>query len=264
MIKTIILDCKNSLRNYAFVIIDTDNNDCALIDSLDNQIIFDYLHHNQLNLRYILNTHHHNDHVGGNFKLRDLYNCDIYGNSSDKHRIKGITHCVDAGHIISLFNNKLQFKIMSLDGHTVGHIGFYSEKKKWLFCGDTLFNLGCGRRFEGTNEQYYQTLQKISTLPSDTLIYATHEYTVDNIAFAKKIIPNYYHNYQEFLDYCTKQINKRINLEPTIPFILEEQLKFNPFLLVDNSIIRDSLNQNNMQSYELFGYLRTLKDNFLT
>jgi hydroxyacylglutathione hydrolase len=258
----IILDCKNTLKNYAFIIVNKDNNHCALIDTVDTDIILDYLNDNHLILKYILNTHHHHDHIGGNLKLQHHFNCDIYGNAQDKHRISGITHPVHAGDMITLFDGLLNFKVIPCDGHTIGSIAYYADDKNWLFSGDTLFNLGCGRRFEGTSEQFYNTLQTIASLPDKTLIYGSHEYTLDNIAFAKTVISADYEYYSDFLDYCHQQYIQRENNIPTIPFTLESQKKFNPFLLCDNSTIQKALQQKNRHHSDIFGHMRLLKDNF--
>ncbi|MFT6262411.1 MAG: hydroxyacylglutathione hydrolase [Dasania sp.] len=259
----VILDCQNALKNYAFIIIDDNNRDCALIDTVDTHIIVDYLQEHHLNLKYILNTHHHNDHIGGNLHLKSLYDCQIFGNKHDQERINGITNPVNECDIIALFDNKLQFQVMNFDGHTMGHIGFYAKKQQWLFSGDTIFNLGCGRRFEGTSEVFYQTLKSIANLPEDTLIYAAHEYTLDNITFAKSVMPQNHPDYQAFLNYCDLQKAKRTNNTPTIPFNVQSQKKFNPFLLCDNVAIKNCISNNAMlEASEIFSIMRTLKDNF--
>jgi len=117
-----VLDCQTTLKNYAFIIIDEATNDCALIDTLDSPTLFNFIKNNNLNLKYILNTHHHNDHIGGNLIFKELYpQCKIFGNYNDKDRIKGITHPVLPHDTINLFNNKLQFNVINLDGHTMGH-----------------------------------------------------------------------------------------------------------------------------------------------
>lgn len=261
--KIVILDCKNHLKNYAFILIDPDTQECALIDTVDTNIITNYLKDHNLILKYILNTHHHNDHIGGNLKLKSLYNnCKIYGHAKDADRISGITHKVIEGDIISLFNNKLTFKVLGFDGHTIGHIGYYEQNKNWLFSGDTLFNLGCGRRFEGSSEQFVKTLEKIKSLPQDTIVYGAHEYTVDNIAFAKHIIPTYYEYYQEFIAYCQEQYHKRDQNQPTVPFTLSSQKKLNPFLLYDHPQIKEALNMENSDHASVFGHIRQLKDSF--
>lgn len=262
----IVLDCQNSLRNYAFIIVDNNHNgetkECVLIDTLNSHVLFDYLEQNHLTPTAILCTHHHNDHVGGNLYLQEKYNCRIYGHYHDRHRIIGVTDTVIAGDVIALFGNQLQFKVMPLDGHTIGHIGFYEANKNWLFVGDTLFNMGCGRRFEGSSQQYQQSLETIKNFPDETIIYATHEYTLDNIAFAKHIIPPAYEYYAEFLEYCDAQAEKRTQNTPTIPFDLSSQKKFNPFLLCHLPIMQNALAMNTQTPAEVFGALRLLKDNF--
>lgn len=258
----VILDCENQLRNYAFIIIDLLTKQCALIDTLASNTLVDYLKTHHLHLRYILNTHHHHDHVGGNLYFKSIYNCDIYGHSKDAQRIKGITHEVLDGDIISLFDDQLRFQVISIDGHTIGHIAYFEANKKWLFPGDTLFNLGCGKRFEGTNAQYATTMDKLAALPDDTIVYGTHEYTLGNAKFAKSIIPENYPYYHEFLEFCQQQKDKRANGQPTIPFTLKSQKLFNPFMLCHDPHMQQSLEMQNCASSDIFGAIRDLKDAF--
>jgi len=132
-----------------------------------------------------------------------------------------------------------------------------------IFAGDTIFNLGCGRRFEGSSELFWETLQFISTLPPETLIYAAHEYTLDNIAFAKTILSTDYQHDNDFFDYCQAQADKRDENIATIPFTVDSQRKFNPFLLCNQpSSLTLPPHINHQHPAEIFNHLRKLKDIF--
>ncbi len=258
----ILVDCKNSLKNYCFVIINQITQDCIIIDTVDTPIIADFVRQNHLNLIAILHTHHHVDHIGGNKKLKEAFGCTIYAHEADKHRIHDVDYWIKPDDIIAFFDNQINFKILPLDGHTIGHIAFYEAKQKWLFSGDTVFNLGCGRLFEGTAEQYYKAFKTIKALPDNTIIYGTHEYTLDNIAFAKSIIDQDFTDYDLFIEYCQLQESKRTNQQPTIPFTLASQKKFNPFFLTDNNWIQNRLGHTNDNGINTLATMRQLKDEF--
>ena len=169
--------------NYAYVIHDKNSNTIGVVDPSESKPIIYYLKEKNLKLNYILNTHHHFDHIGGNYELKKKYNAKVVGFDGDKHRIPGID--------ITLKNNqKWNFgnsivKILHIPGHTLGHICFFFEKEKIAFTGDTLFSLGCGRIFEGDHKQMLISLNKIKKLPIDTKIFFGHEYTESNANFAK-------------------------------------------------------------------------------
>ena len=134
--------------NYSYLLIDEKNSIACVIDPSESGPIIDYLENNKINLKFILNTHHHHDHVGGNEKLKKRYGASIIGFKGDKHRIPGIDILVDDQEIWQQKN--FEAKIIHIPGHTTGHICFYFYNNKLVFTGDTLFSLGCGKIFEGT------------------------------------------------------------------------------------------------------------------
>ena len=174
--------------NYSYLIVDEQNNDACVIDPSEAKPVVDLVERKNLNLRYVLNTHHHHDHIGGNEELKKKYNSKIVGYKSDAKRIPGINVLVDNNQIWKAEN--FEAKIMHIPGHTTGHICFHFSKEKLLFTGDTLFSLGCGKLFEGTYEDMFGSLEKIKKLPQDTKIYCGHEYTYRNAEFCIKYDEN--------------------------------------------------------------------------
>ena len=197
---------------------------------------------NQLNLKYILNTHHHYDHVGGNKELKKKYHSKIVGFKDDKDRIPEIDILVENNQIWR--KESFEAKVYHIPGHTTGHIAFHFIKEKKIFTGDTLFSLGCGRIFEGTHEQMFDSLNKIKKLPKDTEIYCGHEYTLKNANFCLANDPNNSKLKEKIL-----KIKKNLdNNLPSIPSILADEIECNIFLKAKN--------------LENFSKLRDLKDNF--
>jgi len=167
--------------NYSYLIIDEENQTACVIDPSESAPIINYLDNSKINLKFILNTHHHYDHVGGNIELKKKYNSKVVGFIGDKNRIPEIDISLEDNQIWKQDN--FEAKIYHVPGHTSGHIAFHFFKEKKIFTGDTLFSLGCGRIFEGTHEQMYNSLKKIKSLPNDTEIYCGHEYTLQNSNF---------------------------------------------------------------------------------
>ena len=228
--------------NYSYVIFDEKKNIACVIDPSESEPIIEFLEKNKINLKFILNTHHHYDHVGGNKKLKEKYNASVIGFKGDKERIPEIDILVDDQEIWKYENFKT--KIIHVPGHTLGHICFYFYNNKSIFTGDTLFSLGCGRVFEGTHSQMYESLKKIKDLPHETKIFCGHEYTLDNSKFCLSLDQN-----NEDLKKKIIQIQKKLqNNFPTIPSTIKEELQCNIFLRSDN--------------IENFSKLRDLKDNF--
>lgn len=147
----------------------------VLVDAPDFQTIDGYLEEHQMNLDFILSTHHHGDHVDGNLQLKEKYNCKIYGSAEDAHRIPGIDFKLKHEEVFKIGNATVESYYVP--GHTSSHIVYYIPEAHTLFSGDTLFSMGCGRLFEGSYIEMYKSLQKIKTLPDETKIYCGHEYS---------------------------------------------------------------------------------------
>ena len=228
--------------NYSYLIIDEVEQTACVVDPSEAEPIINFLQNKSINLKYILNTHHHYDHVGGNLKLKQKYNCEVIGFKGDKDRIPEIDILLEDNQIWKKDNFEAQ--IYHIPGHTTGHIAFHFFKEKKIFTGDTLFSLGCGRIFEGTYEQMFHSLKKIKKLPKDTKIYCGHEYTLQNSNFCLAEDPNNLKLKKKIIE-----INEKIKNDlPTIPSILNDELECNIFLKAND--------------LESFSKLRDLKDNF--
>ena len=235
-----IINCLKD--NYSYLIIDETNQYACVIDPSDSKPIINFVENNNIKLKYILNTHHHYDHIGGNLDLKNKYGSKIIAFKGDKDRIPEIDHFVEDNQTWKKDN--FEANVYHIPGHTSGHIAFHFFKEKKIFTGDTLFSLGCGRIFEGTYEQMFNSLNKIKKLPKETKIYCGHEYTLQNSIF------------------CLSQDSKNLKLQdkiveikrklkkglPTVPTILGEEIECNIFLKAKN--------------IKSFSKLRDLKDNF--
>lgn len=228
--------------NYSYLLIDKKSKKACVIDPGEANPIINYIEKNQINLKYILNTHHHSDHIGGNLFLKEKYNCQIIGFEGDKNRIPKIDILLKDNEIWK--DDSFEAKIFHLPGHTLGHIAFYFYKEKKIFTGDTLFSLGCGRIFEGTYSQMFSSLNKIKELPLDTEIYCGHEYTLQNSKFCLKYDTENLNLKKKVIQAQDKQ-KKKI---PTLPTSLYEEMQCNIFLRA--------------KDLESFSKLRDLKDNF--
>ena len=228
--------------NYSYLIIDESNNDACIIDPSEAEPIINFIENNKINLKYVLNTHHHYDHVGGNLELKKKYNASIIGFEGDKDRIPEINILVKDNQVWK--SNNFEAKIIHVPGHTTGHISYYFINEKIIFTGDTLFSLGCGKIFEGTYNQMYESLSKFKNLPLDTKIYCGHEYTLQNSKFCIQYDPSNQNLIKKILE-IKKKSDKRI---PTIPTTLEDELECNIFLRA--------------KDVKSFSKLRDLKDNF--
>ena len=228
--------------NYSYLLIDDTKNIGCVVDPGEAAPIIKYVESNNIDLKYILNTHHHYDHVGGNLELKKKYNSNIIGFKEDKDRIPGVDIFVENNQIWKKDN--FEAKIYHIPGHTTGHIAYYFFNEKKIFTGDTLFSLGCGKIFEGTYEQMFNSLNKIKELPKDTEIYCGHEYTLQNSNFC---IANDSKNFK-LKDKIIKIKEKLKNGLPTMPTILSDELECNIFLKT--------------KDLKSFSKLRDLKDNF--
>jgi len=228
--------------NYSYLIIDESNNSACVIDPSEAKPIISFVENNDIKLKYILNTHHHFDHIGGNKELKKKYGSTILGFKEDSHRIPEIDILLEDNQIWRAQN--FVSKIIHIPGHTSGHICFHFFREKIVFTGDTLFSLGCGKIFEGTYKQMFDSLNKIKSLPEQTKVYCGHEYTLNNSRFCIK-----YDAENLYLKKKVENINKKITSGlPTVPSTIKEELDCNIFLRT--------------KDLESFSKLRDLKDNF--
>tara|TARA_Y100000588_G_scaffold361709_1_gene422771 strand:- start:7 stop:726 length:720 start_codon:yes stop_codon:yes gene_type:complete len=228
--------------NYSYILIDDKTNSACVIDPSESKPIINYIEKKKLELKFILNTHHHYDHVGGNKELKEKYEANVIGFEGDKDRIPEIDICLGDKEIWK--SDKFEAKIYHIPGHTLGHICYHFFNQNILFTGDTLFSLGCGKIFEGTYEQMFSSLNLIKSFPKKTKIYCGHEYTLKNSDFCLKYDKNNTALKNKILsikDYLKRGL-------PTIPSTIEEELNCNIFLRSIN--------------LETFSKLRDLKDNF--
>lgn len=242
--------------NYIYIIHDPRSGDTAVIDPTLAETVLQVLHQNHWPLKYILNTHHHWDHINANVALKHLTKCQIATSVFDYSRIPGADFALQEGQSINL--GEINITIIDTPGHTQGHIAFYCPTVNALFCGDTLFAMGCGRLLEGSAEQLWQSLQKIQALPLETRIYCAHEYTQNNGRFALTLEPN---NLQ--LQQRVAHVNalRQLNLS-TIPCTLADELATNPFLRTCSLSLRQTLNLVDASDVAVFTALRQLKDHF--
>ncbi len=218
------------------------NSSAVVVDPALSKPVIEYLKANNLNLEAILQTHHHSDHIGGTKDLiKEWPNVKVIAPAKEKDRIPFQNLSVRDGDKLLLLNKEVQ--VIEVIGHTKSHIAFYINNRiPVLFIGDTLFSAGCGRVFEGTYKQMYNSLERIKALPKNTLIYCAHEYTKSNLLWALNIEPENQNLKKKLIE-----VEKKIALkELTIPCFLREELKINLFLRADN--------------LKEFSYLRANKD----
>ncbi len=242
--------------NYIYLLHDPVSAETAAVDPAVAQPVLDVLEQKGWRLTYILNTHHHSDHVGGNAELKQKTGCTVIAALSDRQRIPGFDRGVVDGDVITLGRHSA--KILSTPGHTGGHIVYHFADDNLLFCGDTLFVMGCGRLFEGTAEQMWQSLQKLKALPGSTQIYCAHEYSQANGRFALTVEPD---NRQ--LQQRMELINQlRAQHLPTVPSTIEQELATNPFFREDSLALQKTVNKVNGKPVDVFAEIRRLKDRF--
>ena len=228
--------------NYSYLIIDEKTQIACVVDPSEAAPIINFLNGKKITLKYILNTHHHFDHIGGNIELKKKYNSEVVGFKGDRDRIPKIDTLLDDNQIWKRDN--FEAKIYHIPGHTKGHIAFHFFNEKKIFTGDTLFSLGCGRIFEGTYNQMFSSLNRIKKLPGNTEIYCGHEYTLKNSDFC---LANDSEN-TKLKEKIIKIKEKIKNNLPTLPTILSDELECNIFLKA--------------KDVKSFSKLRDLKDNF--
>ena len=249
-----IIPCLND--NYSYLIHDEISNTVAIVDPSEFIPCDTIISKNYKKLDFILNTHHHYDHVGGNEELKKKYNSKVLGFENDKNRIPQIDTVLKDNQEFKI--GTLNFTTIFIPGHTRGHVAFYFKKERVVFTGDSLFSLGCGRVFEGTYKQMFQSLNKLKNLPGETKVYCGHEYTFKNLEFCLKFNPN-----NNFLKKKKDDIKLSLkNKKPTIPSTIADEIKANIFFRVNDPDVKKAINLENSPDIEIFTKLRDLKDNF--
>ena len=219
-----ILNLLHVQDNYNFLLCDEATGLTAVVDPSEAKTVLEELNRRGWELNYILNTHHHWDHVNGNPKLKEVTGCKVVGHEADAHRIPGIDIQVRVGESFALGESVAS--ILDVSGHTIGHIAYHFASDHALFCGDALFAMGCGRMFEGDAQMYFDSLCRINSLPDDTRIYCAHEYTIPNGRFAKHIEPDN----AAITEAIERAKAKRRDDVPSIPTLLGDEKATNPFL----------------------------------
>lgn len=243
--------------NYIWMLRNPGAPQAVAVDPGDETPVLNWLSENSLVLSAVLITHHHYDHVGGVPELKQAFpELKVFGPAGES--IKGITDTLSEGDRPDIPGLEVDFQVLEVPGHTAGHIAYLGEGA--LFCGDTLFAAGCGRVFDGTAEQLADSLQRIAQLPAQTQIYCAHEYTLDNLGFARWVEPES----QAVLERLGSVQAKRQNGEPTLPSSLEVELETNPFLRIHKTNViaaGEKVSGKSLTSHsEVFKAIRQWKD----
>lgn len=249
----------NALKdNYIWSIETNSSRNAIIVDPGDAKPVLDYLHTHSLNLIAILITHHHWDHTNGIDEIIKQTPAPVYGPSNET--IPHLTHPMKHHDSISLNHLPISFTVLEIPGHTHGHIAYYGNGM--LFCGDTLFSAGCGRVFEGTYEQMYESLMRLRALPNETRVYCAHEYTLANLRFAEAVEPN-----NPFIQEKIKLVSelREINM-PSLPSTIGEEKLINPFLRCDLSEVKRKACEHAARELnnpaEVYAELREWKNQF--
>lgn len=237
--------------NYSYLVIDESTNEAAVVDPAEPEKVIPVVEQHDVNLKHLITTHHHTDHSGGNERLvSQCPDLTVYGGDD---RIPALNHAVEDGEEFKIGN--ISVKALSTICHTTGSVSFYlqDENDKAVFTGDTLFIGGCGKFFEGTAEQMYNSLINVlGSLPKDTKVYCGHEYTASNLRFAASVEPE-----NEALNEKIKWVSQQ---QQTVPSTIGDELEFNPFMRVNVDSVRKAAGKED--PVEVMGALREMKNNF--
>jgi hydroxyacylglutathione hydrolase len=242
--------------NYVYLARDAGSGSCAAVDPSVAEPVLKALDRLGWRLTHILNTHHHHDHTGGNIELKRATNCAIVGNRDDARRIPGIDIAIRDGEEFTLGEQKAL--VLDISGHTIGHIAYWFGEAKAVFCGDTLFSLGCGRLFEGTPRQMWSSLMRLRALPGETRVYCGHEYTESNARFALAIDAD-----NPALRRRAEEVRMlRAESRPTLPTTIAAERTTNPFLRADDPALQRAVGLEGQDAVVAFAEIRRRKDVF--
>jgi len=240
--------------NFGYLIHDPATKATASIDAPEAAPIIKALEREGWTLTDILVTHHHGDHVGGVAELKQKYNCRVVAPHDKSTKIANADARVKEGDAVKV--GGLTARVLETPGHTLDHVSYVFDSEKALFAADTLFSIGCGRVFEGTYPQMWDSLLKLRALPDDFKLYCGHEYTAANVKFALTVEPD-----NAALRARAEQVTRlRADNKPTVPTLLGEEKKANVFLRADEPSVAAGVRLKGRSAAEVFGELRERKN----
>ena len=242
--------------NYIYLLHDATTGATAAVDPAEAEPVLARLAERGWHLSHILITHHHADHTGGNLALKAATDCTILGAAADAGRIPGLDRGLQDGEDIELGSARAE--VLLVPGHTSAHLAYWFAAEQALFCGDTLFSLGCGRLFEGSPAQMWASLERLRALPDDCRVFCAHEYTQSNARFAATV------------DAANPALAARIAEvetlraahKPTVPSLMAEERATNPFLRADQPALAAAVGLTGVPPAEVFAEIRRRKDHF--
>ena len=240
--------------NFGVLVHDSATGATASIDAPEENPILDVLEEKGWQLTHIFTTHHHMDHVAANSALKAKFSATVIGPRDSK--IPGLDTAVGDGESFQFAGYDVE--VIATPGHTLDHICYHIPSVETAFTADTLFAMGCGRVFEGTPPQMFESLQKLAALPDDTVVYCGHEYTEANAQFALTIDPGN----PELVQRATDVNGLRALGKPTLPTTIGLEKVTNPYLRTDDEAIRHLLGMEDASDVEVFTEIRRRKDNF--
>jgi hydroxyacylglutathione hydrolase len=241
--------------NYVYLLHDPVAQATGVVDPSVAPPVLRLLEETGWRLTHILNTHHHSDHTGGNLEIKQATGALVVGPRADRERIPGIDVAVGDGERYTFGSETAD--VFDVPGHTRGHIAYWFAAAQALFCGDTLFLMGCGRLFEGTPEQMWRSLGKLRRLPGETRVYCAHEYTQANARFALTVDPE-----NAALVARARRVDQlRAEGRPTVPGTLADELATNPFLRADQPALQQAAGAPG-DPVATFAAIRRRKDSF--
>jgi hydroxyacylglutathione hydrolase len=242
--------------NFGVLLHDPDSGATAAIDAPEAAAGEAALKATRWNLTHILVTHHHHDHTGGIEELKDHYHCRVVAPQAEAANIPKIDETVRENDRVKV--GTLEGRVIATPGHTAGHISYHFPADRFVFVGDTLFSIGCGRVIEGDPEMMWRSLLKLRALPDDTRIFCGHEYTEANIRFAKTIEPD-----NAFLAEREKEVADLLAAKKlTIPSYMGEEKAANPFLRADLPEVAAAVDLAGHPAWEVFAEIRERKNRF--